>query len=249
MTTTARKPVPIPGLEQHEPAPGGYLIASGDGPRVARTIGQQTMQSALLPRIYARWWRPLLFTAFALGDRTVIDPRTLVSLLGLRDGTQMLDVACGPGIVVRAALDAIGDDGQVVGVDAAPGMLAQAVAATADPRATFVLADAGALPFPDAGFDAVSCSAGLHLIGDPEAALAEMARVLRPGGRLALLVPAVRGPRAVHGLQAALPALTGVRLLDPAAVTGLLRGQGLQAGPARLRGAWALIAATKPVRR
>jgi SAM-dependent methyltransferase len=74
-------------------------------------------------------------------------------------------------------------------------MLARAVAAEAGRQVGFIRADAQRLPFRDESFDAVNSIAVLQLIPDADAALSEMVRVLRPGRRVAVMVPTVgRGP-------------------------------------------------------
>ncbi|WP_151478674.1 class I SAM-dependent methyltransferase [Streptomyces albicerus] len=88
----------------------------------------------------------------------------------------LLDVACGTGIVTRR-LAAAGLE--VTGADAACGMLRRAVERV---PGRVVLADIRQLPFPDASFDAVSAIWLLHLLDDAERVVAEVARVLRPGG-------------------------------------------------------------------
>ncbi len=79
--------------------------------------------------------------------------------------------------------------GLALGVDISEPMLARAVRAEAGPQVGFLRADAQRLPFRDETFDAVMSIAMLQLIPKPSAALAEMARVLRPGGRMAVMVP------------------------------------------------------------
>jgi SAM-dependent methyltransferase len=96
-------------------------------------------------------------------------------------GQRVLDVACGTGAVARRAATVTTD---VTGVDAEPAMLA--VARRIDPAIGWTHADAASLPFPDAAFDVVYCQQGLQFMPDPAAALGQMARVLAPGGRLAL---------------------------------------------------------------
>ncbi|MBW3657370.1 MAG: class I SAM-dependent methyltransferase [Actinobacteria bacterium] len=95
-------------------------------------------------------------------------------------GAVVLDVASGPGNVA-IALIARGAR-RVVALDLSLNMLLEG-AARGYPDVAFVHGDAQRLPFPDASFDAVTISFGLRNVPDPEAALAEFARVLRPGGR------------------------------------------------------------------
>ena len=126
----------------------------------------------------------------------------------------MLDVACGTGVVAAAAADRVGPTGAVTGVDVNAGMLAVAAARTR--RVRWVQADAARLPFPDGGFDRVLCQAGLQFVPDRLGAVREMRRMLRPGGRLALLVW-----RALHhspGFAALADALEAVVGPEAAAV-------------------------------
>ena len=98
-------------------------------------------------------------------------------------GDRVLDVACGTGIVARCAA-ARGAD--ATGVDVNAQMLD--VARAADPAVEWIEADATALPLADDAFDVVLCQQGLQFMPDPAAALAEMRRVLAPGGRLTVSV-------------------------------------------------------------
>ena len=91
----------------------------------------------------------------------------------------MLDAACGTGVVARYAAPRAG---HVVGVDVNAGMLA--VAARIAPQLEWVQADVAALPFADGAFDLVLCEQGLQFMPDRAAALAELQRVLAPGGRI-----------------------------------------------------------------
>jgi arsenite methyltransferase len=125
-----------------------------------------------------------LFTAFQL--------RT--EWLNIPPGGIALDVGCGTGSVTASLARAAGPDGLALGVDISEPMLARAVRAEAGPQIGFLRADAQRLPLRDETVDAVICVAVLQLIPDPVAALAEMARVLRPGGRLAVMVPTARLP-------------------------------------------------------
>ncbi|KDN81330.1 class I SAM-dependent methyltransferase [Kitasatospora cheerisanensis] len=98
-------------------------------------------------------------------------------------GTRLLDVGTGPGTVAAAACD-LGAD--VHAVDAEPSMVD--LARRAAPSARVELAVLPELPFPDAGFDVVVANFVLNHVGRPLLALAELRRVLRPGGRLALTI-------------------------------------------------------------
>jgi SAM-dependent methyltransferase len=109
--------------------------------------------------------------------------------LRLCQGERLLDVGCGLGDAALALAADLGTTGEVVGIDASAAMLAVARADAADvaARARFVVGDAGALDEPDASFDAVRCERTLQWVTEPSGAVREMARVLRPGGRLSLI--------------------------------------------------------------
>ena len=98
----------------------------------------------------------------------------------------MLDVACGTGVLTREARRQVGPGGQVTGLDCNEGMLQ--VAARNSDGIDWRLGQAEALPFDDAAFDAAVSQFGLMFFGDRARALAEMWRVIRPGGRLAVAV-------------------------------------------------------------
>jgi ubiquinone/menaquinone biosynthesis C-methylase UbiE len=126
----------------------------------------------------------------------------MMALAALAPGTQVLDVACGTGLVSLEAARAVGPDGHVLGVDLSGRMLNCAERRAADVKlsnCSFARMDAERLSLPDASFDIVLCALGLMYMPDPEQALREMRRVLRPGGRIAL---AVWGERSNCGWSA-----------------------------------------------
>src|SRR6476620_8921651 len=120
--------------------------------------------------------------------------------LNIPAGGIALDVGCGPGTVTASLARAAGPGGLALGVDISEPMLARAVRAEAGPQIGFLRADAQRLPFRDQTFDAVLSIAMLQLIPKPSAALAEMARVLRPGARMAVMVPTARRAGALTRL-------------------------------------------------
>jgi len=108
--------------------------------------------------------------------------------LSLRSGQRLLDVGCGLGDAALALSNDLGDQGDVVGIDGSEVMLAEARArgACATCPVRFTVGDAGSLDEPDASFDAVRSERMLQWVPDPARAVAEMARVLRPGGLVCL---------------------------------------------------------------
>ncbi len=106
--------------------------------------------------------------------------------LDLGAGVSFLDVACGTGILARDAQARIGPAGDIAGLDAGAGMIA--VAAEMAPDIAWVQGNAESLPFDAGRFDCVASQFGLMFFADPAAALADMLRVLRPGGQCAIAV-------------------------------------------------------------
>lgn len=108
-----------------------------------------------------------------------------VQLLWPRPGERVLDIGTGTGWAARLAARR---GARVTAVDIAPGMLkaAEQLSDGLEPRPAFLQASAEALPFDDAAFDGVMSTYGVIFADDPSATIDEMARVLRPGGRMAL---------------------------------------------------------------
>jgi SAM-dependent methyltransferase len=105
--------------------------------------------------------------------------------LGARRGDRVVDVGCGPGFYVHETLDRVGPEGTVLGVDASPQMLALAAKRCAGhDNVAFREGDATAVPAEDESFDRALCVQVLEYLADVSAALAELHRVLRPGGRV-----------------------------------------------------------------
>jgi ubiquinone/menaquinone biosynthesis C-methylase UbiE len=112
----------------------------------------------------------------------------IIDGLRLRPGTQVLDIGCGMGADAFDLAARVGPDGLVTGVDFSETLIAEATrrAAARKVPAVFEVGDAQALRFPDATFDAVRTERMLMHVPNAKQALSEMARVLRPGGRMAV---------------------------------------------------------------
>ena len=121
-----------------------------------------------------------------------------------RAGERVLDVACGLGEPAFTLARAVGASGWVLGVDLSERMVEKATTLAKQrgvANARFEVMDAEKLTLPDASFDLVTCRFGLQIVTDPDVALREMLRVLKPDGRLAATVwgPGERCP-ALHVL-------------------------------------------------
>jgi ubiquinone/menaquinone biosynthesis C-methylase UbiE len=119
----------------------------------------------------------------------------LIGVADLQPGQRVLDVACGTGVVTRRAAERVGAAGTVAGLDVNPGMLAVARSQTPpDISIDWYEASAESMPLPDAAFDVVLCQMGLQFVPNKLAALREMRRVLKTGGRAFVTVPGPKPP-------------------------------------------------------
>jgi len=142
---------------------------------MGKTEGARAVRSPA--EVYDEFFVPALFQQWG---------EVVVDAAGTSPGDRVLDVACGTGVLARAAAERVGADGAVTGLDANEEMLA--VARRKSARIEWKHGRAESLPFPDASFDRVVSQFGFMFFDDRSAALREMMRVLRPGGRLALAV-------------------------------------------------------------
>jgi SAM-dependent methyltransferase len=177
----------------------GYLDLLGDAPPTDDTPPKNT---GIVQAVWASELGSLLYdNAQALARRLTALWQLPTDWLSIPPGGVALDVGSGPGNVTAALARAAGPDGLAVGIDISEPMLARAVSADAGPQVGFLRADAQQLPLRDETVDAAVSIAVLQLIPDPSATLAEIARVLRPGARMVVMVPTVgRLPAAVFGL-------------------------------------------------
>jgi ubiquinone/menaquinone biosynthesis C-methylase UbiE len=125
-------------------------------------------ETLFVPALFAPWPRHVL-------DGAVVQGRAHV-----------LDIACGSGVLARAAFERCDKTARVVGLDPAPGMIA--AAKEVEPHIDWVVGNAENLPFDDGKFDYVVSQFGIMFFQDRPKAVSEMYRVTKPGGKLAVAV-------------------------------------------------------------
>jgi SAM-dependent methyltransferase len=159
-----------------------------------------------VPEGYREYLDPVIFGPWA---------EKLVDFAGVAEGQTVLDVAAGTGVVARAAASRAGPGGHVIASDISAAMLGQVATGlpAGRPAVQTLECPASELRLADGSVDVVFCQQGLQFVPDPRAAVQEMRRVLRPGGRVAIAVwlssPRVE-PFIVYG-----EVLEGVGLPEP----------------------------------
>ena len=218
-----------------------YVDLLGGADPTGRLPGQRLMASRALPLVYERIWRPLAGRVLMAGVGMAAEHRTALEMLELGPTDRVLDVACGTGGFTRVFAR---EAALAIGLDASRTMLEQAVREGGGAR--YVRASASTMPFRDASFDAVCCFAALYLIEEPYEALAEIARVLAPGGRVALLSSVARGPVPAGVTDALVRPLTGVRIFGRDDLTRALVAEGLVDVRRHMSGLAQFVSARRP---
>lgn len=219
---------------------GDYLDVLGERDPVGPHRGQQVFRSQALPKIYERFWRPAVARFFfgLSGPSAAKERRMALEMMRIREGDQVIDVGCGPGNYTRHLARAAGE-GLTVGLDASESMVAAAAARADRDNLAYLRGDACAIPFADESFD-VACSVGvIHMVEEPLVALAEMVRVLAPGGRLVVVASCARRER--HRGERA-----GVTTFGRDELTGALREHGLERVEQEVIMRGQFVAAQKP---
>ena len=228
----------------HSPASGEtYEIKNGYLDLLKRRVGADNLANLtnFLPgagRAYEPLWRVHSLTLLTgepfPTDREV---RIISYLVRLERGGLYLDLGCSAGLYTRNLSRALGDNGDVVGIDISPSMLGEAArrARNIGAKPSFARADAHNLQFADARFSGAVCGGTLNELGDPARALRETRRVLEPGGRLAIMgILRARTPRG-RRLQRIL-STGGIRFFEPDELGSLLDHAGFDPDPPRRHG-------------
>ncbi|WP_207842342.1 class I SAM-dependent methyltransferase [Williamsia soli] len=223
----------------------GYLDLLGP-PETAPSSTLWVMQNPLFAAVYERAWRPIFTRLYSLGGTSAAKfDRRLVTHLGRPGDRTILDVACGPGNYTRRLSERLTGNGVCIGLDFSVPMVTRAVADNSGERVAYVRGDAHRLPFPDGSIDTVCCLAALYLISDPQEVIDELARVVAPGGEVAIftsLRTRLTSARAVNRVAAR----SGYRLFGRDEVTDRLRAAGLVDVEQTITGQAQYVTARKP---
>ena len=179
-----------PGKRQTEPAASGSPVADPPIQEPARAPIQE--QEGFLPfAVEKQGEADYLRQVVEQGGEAATSYKTFsYDLLQLAPGRQVLDVGCGIGVDLPTLAERVGTQGLVIGLDHDPTLLRTAKEASAGrSNLRLVVAEAQELPFPNRSFDAVRADRVLQYIPESAQVMAEMARVLQPGGTVALVEP------------------------------------------------------------
>jgi ubiquinone/menaquinone biosynthesis C-methylase UbiE len=223
----------------------GYVELLGGTPAPSPTAASRAMNNPLVASIYEKLWRPAGAAMMGVGGISMSAERAkAVDDLRLSGGMKVLDVAAGPGNFTRYLSDHLSGDGIAIGFDISEQMIERAVRDNRGPHAAYMRGDAQSLPFADNTFDAVCCFAALYLIPNPLAVVDELVRVLRPGGRIAIMTSYGREAAPVKSVLGAVSGRIGVRMFDKDQFTSIFEQCGMTEIEQEVRGLAQFVSAT-----
>lgn len=210
--------------EEYPDRGGFYDFLSEDAPANQSVVALFDAVS----RIYETpLWYPLAMRTATGGKSSAKDiVEDVAERVADEEPNEVVDVACGTGLFARA----IARDTNVYGVDASEKMLRRAVHNARREGVILELAraDAGALPYADSSFDAATCCGALHLLPDPQDALNEIGRVLRPEGALVVTTLVDEPPFGASPLRESMRLIYGMRVFETDALEEMFAGAGFE---------------------
>lgn len=225
----------------------GYVELLPNVPAPNPSPASIAMNNRVVAAIYEKLWRPFGVSMMGIAAMSMSDERAkAVADLRLHGSQQLLDVACGPGNFTKFLSERLTGDGLAVGFDISEAMITRAVRDNRGPRAAYVRGDAARLPYADGAFDAVCCYAALYLVPKPMTVLDEMIRVLRPGGRIAIMTSCEPRPAPLGSVVGFGTGLAGVRMFPKKLFVDVFDASGLIEIEQDVRGLAQFVSATKP---
>jgi SAM-dependent methyltransferase len=224
----------------------GFLDVLGESTASPMPMfAQRAMNSPFVAAVYERLWRPAAFYV-ASGITAGAEQRRAADTLRLCGAHRLLDVACGPGNFTGQMAQRLPEGGLAVGFDISEPMLIRAVLDNSGPRTCYVRGDARTLPFGDDTFDAVCCFGALYLMPEPFRVAGEMVRVLRPGGRVAILTTCAAQAAPVRHAMTGSARMLGLHMFDRYAFVDLFTSFGLVDVEQQTQRVLQFLAAGKP---
>ncbi|MEW5808733.1 MAG: methyltransferase domain-containing protein [Actinomycetota bacterium] len=223
----------------------GYADLLGDHEPPTTRLIQRLMRTDVYSSIYQAGRKVMRRFVDSASSRQIDDRTRIVSSLRLAAGATVVDIGCGPGIFTSLFAAEVGEGGLAVGVDASHQMLRVAGVDHPGPNIAYLRGDAENLPFRDHSVDAAACLAALYLINDPFRALDEMARILKPGGRIAILTSLAPGGSRDDLRSRAVESFSGCRMFGRNEIVDHLRGRGFTEIDQHAGGLAQTVAATR----
>ncbi|OZF35767.1 hypothetical protein CH294_14530 [Rhodococcus sp. 14-2483-1-1] len=223
----------------------GYVELLGGTPAPSPTAASRAMNNPLVASIYEKLWRPAGVAMMGVGGLSMSAERAkAVADLRLSGAMSVLDVASGPGNFTRYLSDHLSGDGIAIGFDISEQMIRRAVRDNRGPHAAYMRGDAQSLPLADNTFDAVCCYAALYLMPNPLTVVDELIRVLRPGGRIAIMTSYGRSAAPVKSILGAVSGHIGIRMFDKDQFTSIFETHGMTEIEQEVRGLAQFVSAT-----
>ncbi|MGV8873297.1 MAG: class I SAM-dependent methyltransferase [Rhodococcus sp. (in: high G+C Gram-positive bacteria)] len=224
----------------------GYVELLPNLPAPNPSPASIAMNNRVVAAIYEKLWRPFGVSMMGIAGMSMSAERDkAVSDLRLQGPQRVLDVACGPGNFTKFLSEKLTGDGIAIGFDISEAMIARAVQDNRGTRAAYVRGDAAHLPYADGTFDAVCCYAALYLIPKPMTVLDELIRVLRPGGRIAIMTSCKPGPAPFGSLVGFGTGLAGVRMFPKNLFSDVFAASSMTEIEQDVRGLAQFVSATK----
>ena len=227
---------------------GGYVELLGGVSAPSTTAASRAMNNSLVASIYEKIWRPAGIAMMGVGGLSMSAEREKAVVdLRLSGEMTVLDVASGPGNFTKHLASHLSGTGVAVGFDISEQMIARAVRDNRSSHAAYARGDAQALPFADGTFDAVCCYAALYLIPEPLVVVEELLRVLRPGGRIAIMTSYGRKLAPVKTVLRIGSERVGVRMFEKDTFTSRFEQASMKEIEQDIRGLAQFVCATKPM--